>query len=445
MKDNILVTAKISHLFLTFVLSSVISMVLVGIQSMVDGVFLGNYESSNAMASVNIASPYTQLILGCCFVLCTGTLSYLGRTLGKKDIEKAKNIFKTATVSVIVISCLLLLLGLLFHRSIARLLGANQVLLDDTSRYILTLAFFAPVISLMILCGFMERLIERPNVYLAATICCLIGNVLMNYLFVKALHLGVTGAALATGLSYLLGLLIVIQPFLSKNAVINIYDGCFGYKTLKNIICNGSSEGVNYLATALMLFLFNRAFMNYAGENGVAAFTVINYIGNFATTVMFGISDGIGSIISCNYGAGKGGRVAKTLYTALTINFLLGIGVLCLLYFHSSNLINVFVSNNGQTKELAIQGTKIYAIGFLFNGYNIVMSGYHTSIGNALISALIAAGRGIFFIAAGISIFPFFAGLSGVWFTFPFAEISTFICCFGIGAIKRLLIKQRSG
>lgn len=86
MKDNILVTAKIPRLFLTFVLSSVISMVLVGIQGMVDGIFLGNYESSNAMASVNIASPYMQLILGCCFVLCTGTLSYLGRTLGEKDI-----------------------------------------------------------------------------------------------------------------------------------------------------------------------------------------------------------------------------------------------------------------------------------------------------------------------------------------------------------------------
>lgn len=353
------------------------------------------------------------------------------------DLSKVINELLDTLSIRLTISCLLLLLGSLFHRSIARLLGANQVLLDDTGRYILILAFFAPVISFMILCGFMERLIEKPNVYLTATVCCLIGNILMNYLFIKVLHLGVTGAALATGFSYLLGFLIVIRPFLLKNTVINIYDGRFCYKTLKDIICNGSSEGVNYLATALMLFLFNRAFMNYAGENGVAAFTVINYIGNFTTTVMFGISDGIGSIISCNYGAGKNNRVAKTLYTALTINFLLGICVLCPLHFHSSRLINIFVSNNGKIKELAIQGAKIYAIGFLFNGYNIVMSGYHTSIGNALISALIAAGRGIIFIATGIAIFPFSIGLSGVWFTFPFAEISTFICCFGIGAIKQ--------
>lgn len=237
-----------------------------------------------------------------------------------------------------------------------------------------------------------------------------------------------------------------LQKSLQTHLTISLlYDGCFCCKTLKNIIFNGSSEGVNYLATALMSFLFNRAFMNYAGENGVAAFTVINYIGNFTTTVMFGISDGIGSIVSCNYGAGKNNRVAKTLYTAITINFLLGISVLCLLHFHSDSLVNIFVSDNIQAKELSVQGAKIYAIGFLFNGYNIVMSGYHTSIGNALSSALIAAGRGIIFITAGITIFPFFMGLGGVWFTFPFAEISTFVCCFGIWAIKKYIIKLRSG
>lgn len=224
MKDNVLVTAKIPRLFLTFVLSSVISMALVGIQSMVDGVFLGNYESSNAMASVNIASPYMQLILGCSFVLCTGTLSCLGRTLGEKDIPKAKIIFKTAAVSILLISCLLLLLGVCFHRNIARLLGANHILLDNTSRYIFVLALFAPVISFMIFCSFMERLIEKPNVYLAATFCCLIGNIIMNYLFIKILHLGVIGAAIATGFSYLLGLLIVIRPFVSKKTVVNRCD-----------------------------------------------------------------------------------------------------------------------------------------------------------------------------------------------------------------------------
>ena len=81
MKTNELETGKLPFLFLRFVLPAVISMVLAGTQSMVDGLFLGKYASTNAMASVNIAIPYMQMIIGCTMIVCSGTISFLGRTL----------------------------------------------------------------------------------------------------------------------------------------------------------------------------------------------------------------------------------------------------------------------------------------------------------------------------------------------------------------------------
>lgn len=438
MTDNILLTQKIPKLFLSYVVPSVISMILVGIQGMVDGIFLGNFESTNAMASVNVAGPYMQLILGCSFIICTGTLSYLGRSLGEKDYQKEKNIFKTAAISVTAISILIMLVGVTFFDGIAKFLGANDVLLAGTSRYILILAMFAPVISFMLLCGFIGRLIEKPHLYLIATVCCLFSNITMNYAFICVLHLGVVGAALATGLSYFIGLTIVIWPLVSKKTVINVHEGIFHWKLLKETAYNGSSEGVNYLATSLILFLLNRAFMSLAGEDGVAAFTIINYIGNFTTILMFGISDGIGSIISCNYGAGKMARVRQTLYTAIVINFILGVILFAMLNLFSENLIRVFIRENLQVLDIAVQGAKIYAISFFFSGFNIVQSGYHTSLGNALASVIIAASRGIIFIGIGIFVLPRLWGLNRVWFTLPFAEIATVVCCFIFSKIKRL-------
>ena len=61
---------------------------------------------------------------------------------------------------------------------------------------------------------------------------------------------------------------------------------------------------------------YNRSFMAYAGESGVAAFTIINYVGNFVTLLMFGMSDGISPILSNNYGAGNKERIQKTLRAA---------------------------------------------------------------------------------------------------------------------------------
>lgn len=140
MKENVLVTAKIPQLFTSYVVPSVLSMVLVGIQGMVDGIFLGNFEDTNAMASVNIASQFMQLILGYSFILCTGTLSCLGRTLGEQDAAKAKNIFRTAAAAMLAASIAVLLAGASLSEQIALILGADAVLLAGASQYIRILA-----------------------------------------------------------------------------------------------------------------------------------------------------------------------------------------------------------------------------------------------------------------------------------------------------------------
>lgn len=83
----------------------------------------------------------------------------------------------------------------------------------------------------------------------------------------------------------------------------------FDPSTLIPVLYNGASEGIVSLSSALSAYLFNMAFMSIAGENGVAAFTAINYVGQFGIYVLFGISDGIGPIISYNYGNAAYDRV----------------------------------------------------------------------------------------------------------------------------------------
>ena len=111
--NNTLLTERLPRLFLLFVLPAVISMVISGTQSMIDGIFLGRFAGVNAMASVNIAGPYMQIITGCTMVICIGTFSYLGRTLGENtNPRKAKDIFRTAVVSLAACALILMAAGL---------------------------------------------------------------------------------------------------------------------------------------------------------------------------------------------------------------------------------------------------------------------------------------------------------------------------------------------
>lgn len=438
--ENRLLTEKIPKLYMIYVIPAIAAMVLDGIQGIIDGLFLGNFVGANAMASVNIANPYFQIIIGSTMIICTGTMSAAGRALGARDFSRAKNIYLSAVIVLLIISIVILACGVLFPKPIARFLGADDLLLDNSVKYIRTLALFVPIISFKILFGFSGRLIDRPHLYLAGTITTVSANIILDFIAVKILQLGVVGAASATGLAYLAGLFIVSPPFFMKKTVLNLFEGHFCAREILMAAFNGSSEGVTYAANALTVFLLNRSFMNFAGAGGVAAFTVISYAGNFVTLIMFGMSDGISPILSNNYGAGQKHRIQSTLRIALAANFLIGVLLFIIFNLFGENLIRIFVDNaeDASIIQMAADGAKIYGICFLANGFNIVQSGYHTALGNAVASITIAASRGIVFIVIGIALFSALWGINGVWFTLPFAELMTVLCCLIISRKQRV-------
>lgn len=427
MQNNILGKEKILNLFIKFTVPAIIAMLINGMQTIIDGIFLGNFVGPNAMASVNLVQPFNQVIVGSATIMSTGALSFIGRSLGEGEIKKSQNIFKTSLLVLISVSLFISIMGVSFSDKIALALGSNDVLLESVSTYIKTISIFATPIALMFLCGFVDRVIERPDLYLKGSVLSLFTNICLNYVLIKVLQLGIKGAAIATGVSFTVAFLVVSTPFFNKKSTLNIFKGKFDKSTILPVIYNGSSEGAISLSIATNAYIFNMVFMKIAGENGIAAFTSISYIAQVTTLLMFGISDGIGPIISYNYGYKKFDRVNKTL--EISYKFILGIGItlFLVLFFNGGDLVKLFAGSNKEVLDLAVSGSKLYAFAFLMSGFNIVYSGYFTFIGYAKESVLIALFRGTIFVVVGIMIFPQLMGIPGVWLTVPFAELMTII------------------
>ena len=83
MKENILKQARISKLFIKFSVPAIIAMVIAGMQTVIDGLFLGNFIGSNAMASVSLGGPYIQFVIGFSMLISVGSLIFMGRSLGE--------------------------------------------------------------------------------------------------------------------------------------------------------------------------------------------------------------------------------------------------------------------------------------------------------------------------------------------------------------------------
>ncbi|MDU4859789.1 MAG: MATE family efflux transporter [Terrisporobacter othiniensis] len=430
MDQKILETEKLLKLFIKFTIPSIIGMVFLGIQGIIDGLFVGNVIGENALASVNLVQPYMQIIMAYALVIGVGAQSVIGINLGKGENEKAQNIFRTSLILLTLISILVMMFGIFFSDKIAIFLGANEVLLEGASTYIKIISYFIVFVSLMFLFEMIVRTIGKPNISLVSMILAVLLNVVLDYLLINKLNLGIKGAAVATGISYASAFFINIIPFLSKKTVVNLYNGKFDGSCLFPMVYNGSSEGISSLSNGFSMFLFNTALMKIAGESGIAAFSIINYIAQVGYMVLFGISDGVRPIISYNYGAENEERVNKTLKASIIVNLLIGIIIFIVMEMFSQPLINVFLKDGKSVLEMATTGAKIYGIAFLFNGVNILISSYFTAIDDPMSSIIVAASRGLLFIAVGIFILPYIFGINGIWGSIVFAEVITIIICF---------------
>lgn len=430
MDQRILGTEKLSKLFIKFTIPSIIGMIFIGVQGIIDGLFVGNVIGGNALAAVNLVQPYVQIIMAYALIISVGAQSIIGINLGKDDKEKSQNIFRTALILLIIISLIVTIFGIFFSKNIAAFLGANEVLIEDASTYIKTISYFIIFISLMFLFETVVRTIGKPNISLISMIIAVFLNVILDYLLINKFNLGIKGASLATGISYSLAFFINIIPFLNKKSAINVYKGKFDKSTLFPMIYNGSSEGVSSISNAISMFLFNTALMKIAGENGIASFSIINYISQVGYMVLFGIADGVRPIISYNFGAENNHRVNKILNSSVIVNIAIGAIICIVMVVFSKPLINIFLKDGKEVLEMATIGAKIYGIAFLFNGINILISSYFTAIDDPKSSIIIAMSRGIVFIFVGIVILPYIFGVNGIWMTIVFAELITILLCF---------------
>ncbi|MGL5312905.1 MAG: MATE family efflux transporter [Peptostreptococcaceae bacterium] len=430
MDQSILGRERLWKLFIKFTIPSIIGMIFVGIQGIIDGLFVGNVIGENALASVNLVQPYIQLIMAYSLVISVGAQSIIGINLGKGENEKAQNIFRTALIVLTVLSILVTIFGVFFSEEIALVLGANEVLLEGASMYIQTMSLFVVFVAVMFLFEMVVRTIGKPNISLISMIVAVVLNVILDYLLIKHFDLGIKGAAIATGISYSSAFFINIIPFLSKKTVINIYKGKFDKREIFPMMYNGSSEGVSSISNALSMFLFNTALMKIAGEGGIAAFSIINYIAQVGYMVLFGIADGIRPIVSYNFGADNNERVSKLLKASVIVNIVIGTIIFLIMSLFSEPLINIFLKDGKNILDIASTGAKIYGLAFLFNGLNILISSYFTAIDDAKSSIIVAASRGIIFIVVGIFILPYIFGINGIWGTIVFAEVITIFICF---------------
>ncbi|MPM31841.1 Multidrug export protein MepA [bioreactor metagenome] len=398
-------------------------MLFLGLNTIVDGLFVGRYIGADALASVNIAMPFSSFLFAFSVVVGIGAQSLIGRKLGEGNVLAANTAFQTALLLAGGMSVLFTAVALLFPAPIATFLGANEHLMPLVADYIRYLGLFLPFMALMMVMDYGLKTVAMPVYAMLALVVAVISHMLFNWLLIAKFALGIKGAALATGIAFMIAFVMALFPFITKMTVLKPFSRCFDRKVARHIVYNGLSEGLSEIGTGITTFLFNITLMRYVGEMGVAAFTLISYLAFIGTNILLGSSDGAGVIISYNYGSQQFERIKKALWLTVSTGFVIGVGIFIAIFGFSHEVIALFLNEgNEEVLAFAVNGAKLYAFAFLVNGLNIAAAGYFTAIGSPKKAVLIALSKGIVWIAVGITVLPVWLGIQGIWITVPIAE-----------------------
>jgi len=407
-----------------FTIPTIIMMIFTSIYGIVDGIFVSNFVGSDAFAAVNLIMPALMILGTVGFMFGTGGSALVSKTIGEGNKEKANEYFSMLIYLLIIIGLVFTIIGIPLIEPIAKMLGANESMLQHCITYGRTLLIF--LIPFVLQNCFQSFLIvaEKPTFGLIISICAGITNMFLDFLFMYVFKLGVFGAALATGISQLVGGIIPFIYFCCKNnSLLRFKKAKFDWKAIGKTCVNGSSEMMTNLSMSLVNVLFNMQLMKYAGANGVVAYGVIMYIGFIFIGTYLGYSIGTAPIIGYHYGAGNTEQLKSLLKKSLKLICIASIVMTLLAELLSKVFASVFVSYDVELLELTTRAIRLFALSYLISGFNIFASSFFTALNNGLVSAVISFLRTLVFQIVMIFVLPLFFKIDGLWLSVVFAEI----------------------
>lgn len=408
-----------------FTLPSIGMMIFMSIYGVVDGFFVSNFAGEEPFVAVNFIMPFLMILSTMGFMLGTGGSALVAKTFGEGKKELANRYFSLLIYTALLLGVVFAVLSILLLRPIATLLGASGTLLDNCVIYgsIILAALPFNILQFVFQSFFVTA--QKPQLGLITTVSSGVTNMVLDAVLVILLPkpYKLAGAAIATAMSQVVGGLVPLLYFSRKNSsILKLGKTKFDGKAMLQACTNGSSEFMSNISMNLVGMLYNAQLMEYAGEDGIAAYGVMMYVSMIFSGAFIGYSIGTAPVISFHYGAQNHPELKGLLRKSLILIGAFAVCMVAAAELTARPLAMIFVGSNPDLMDLTISGFRIFALSFLFMGYAIFCSGFFTALNDGLTSAIISFLRTLVFQIAAVLLLPLIWGIDGVWISIIVAE-----------------------
>ena len=424
---------------LKFTMPSIAMMIFTSIYGSVDGFFVSNFAGDIPFKAVNLIMPFLMILGTVGFMFGTGGTAIVAKTFGEGENKKANEYFSLFVYVTLALGILFAVIGFIFMPQVSSLLGAEGKILENCILYGRIIVMALPfLISQFLFQGFFVAA-ERPKMGLYVTLAAGFTNMILDAILVLLLPLEykLIGAAIATALSQTVGGIIPLIYFFSKNSsLLRIGKTKLYFKAILRACINGSSEFMSNVSMNIVGMLYNLQLLKYLGDDGIAAYGVMMYVGMIFAGTFFGYSIGSAPVISYHDGAKNYKELKNVLKKSLIIIGITGLVMIFVGIVLARPLAYIFVSYSDTLMDMTTNGFRIYAICFPFMGFAIYGSSFFTALNDGLTSALISFLRTLIFQIGAVLLLPLIWKENGIWASVVVAEIMAVVFTFLFMTLK---------
>lgn len=425
---------------LRYTIPSVLSMLVVALYVVVDGIFIGNRLGPQGLAAVNIALPFTMISAAVSSMVTIGGATICSIRLGRGDKRGAQDAFLVSALLAVLFGAVFTVAGAGFPGVIARLSGATDAILAMTIDYLRYFSLFQVFSILATLASCFVRIDGKPTLGFAGMIVGAITNIVLDWVFIYPLGMGVRGAAIASGLGQLVSLLLMAGHFLRKKGDLYLRRFKPDLALAGKVLRRGIPELATGMGLPVTTLCYNYVIIAHLGETGLAAYSVLSYIFSLVAAVFTGVSQGVQPLIGKAFGMQDKRQERYIFRTASLLNVGFSGLVYAALVLFGRVIISLFTSDPALI-AIAADAVVVYGLSFVLAAINVMYTMLFQSTKQTFRASLISIMRGIVLSAACVFLVPRLFGAQAIWWAVVVTEALT----LGIVIWCRLGVEQAPG
>ncbi len=416
-------TKKISKLVWDYALPAIIGTMVNATYNIIDRIFIGQGVGALAISGLAVTFPVMNITAASGMLVGAGASSRISINLGKKDHKRAEKILGNSFLLTIVLNLVFITLLMVFLEPILMAFGASEQTFPYAKEYLQIILPGNIFVTMTFSFNSMMRASGYPKKAMYTMLIGAVLNVILDPIFIFVFGMGIAGVAWATIISMFIGMLFVMHHFTRRNSSLRLRKKNLRFERdiLIAIVSIGLSPFFMQVAASGVAVLMNTSLKNYGGDLAIGAYGILLSLVMLISMFVIGVNQGLQPIIGYNYGAEVYDRVKIAFFYGIkiatvvtTLGFLFGM-------FFPRMFASAFTADV-QLLDLAENAMRISLVTFPLVGFQIVMSGYFQSIGQAKKSITLSLSRQIIFLIPSIIILPRIFGLNGVWAATPVSD-----------------------